>query len=102
MLPEPLEEQIESSSKDHTTELYDNGCHTTSPTVQSPNDVENPDNNDMNSVLLHEPSGFKNPFAKRCTSPKKVCLPNSNYSSLKKFSKMKKTAIDSNIIVQSR
>uniref|UniRef100_A0A0P4W1D1 Exonuclease 1 n=1 Tax=Scylla olivacea TaxID=85551 RepID=A0A0P4W1D1_SCYOL len=100
--PEPLKEQVESSSKDHTTELHDSGCHATSPTVLSPKDVENPDNKDMNSVTLPEASRFKNPFAKRCTSPKKICLPNISYSSIKKFNKMKKTVIDSNIIVQSR
>lgn len=65
-------------------------------------DIENPDDMDMNSVTLLQAPKFKNPFAKRHTSPKKVCLPNSNYSSISKFSKMKRTVVDSNIVVQSR
>ncbi|XP_045113559.1 exonuclease 1-like isoform X2 [Portunus trituberculatus] len=100
--PEPLEEQqVENMNKDHITKLLDTGCHTTSPTVPS-KDVENPDDLDMNFVTPPETSKSKNPFAKKHMSPKKVCLPNSNYSSIKKFSKMKKTVMDSNIIVQSR
>lgn len=99
--PEPLEEyQVESSSKEHPAELHDKDCHDTDSVLPSLKDVEEYDDNDMNSATPPEASRPKNPFAKRHTSPKKVALPNSNFNVIKKFSKMRKT--DSSIVVQSR
>lgn len=60
--------------------------------------------NDYNRVSTTSPetTRVRNPFAKQIISPEKCAVSNSHFSAIRKFSRMRKTVIDSSTVVQSR
>lgn len=92
----------ETSARDCKSKSPGEGNHDKDSTVFCPKEAEKDNDNDLVSTTPPETDRVRNPFAKQIISPKKYAVSNNQFSAIRKFSRMRKTVIDSSTVVQSR
>lgn len=91
----------ESNDRDCKSRSLAEISHSKYPGVSCSEEADK-DDTYLVSATPPEVSRIRNPFARQPTSPKENAVSNNQFSALKKLSRMKKTVINSDTVIQSR